>query len=262
MDIRIKPNFFNELNPIVVIFLYSLLFFLFKYFCIFLILFFSTPSANPSSTSSFGFYVSNFGYAVFSLVFLKNVIAGFSSSKSSNNKGFLIAILFVFLLGFADNMRVPQDMRFSPIVPNLQILISRLVTSPILETIVLCYIFKIVRTKFNDLISIILSSIVFGASHSMLNIKFWSPFIGALIMTYCYYKTKKLVYPIIIHFLHNFSTVFYPIVIARYSLRTSRMISSTLVLLMVLIIVVIWMKEKKRDALQIEKSWQQKLIEK
>ena len=254
MDIRIKSNFFNELNPITVIFLYSFLFFLFKYFGIFLILFFSTPSANPLSTGSFGFYVSNFGYAVFNLVFLKNVIGGFTSSKSSNNKAFLVSILSVFLIGFVDNMSVPQDMQFSPIIPNLQNLISTLVTSPILETIVLCYIFKILKTKFNGFISITLSSIVFGATHSMLNINFWSPFMGALIMTYCYYKTKNLVYPIIIHFLHNFSTVFYPIIIARYSLRTSRMISSTLVLLMVLIIIVIWMKESKRDAIQIEKS--------
>lgn len=89
----------------------------------------------------------------------------------------------------------------------LEIIIDFITTcifAPICEEIIFRFgLYEKLNKKFNVVISILLTSIVFSIIHFYELDGFIILLIISTIWNYAYYKTNNLVYPIILHFLHN-----------------------------------------------------------
>ena len=76
--------------------------------------------------------------------------------------------------------------------------------APIFEEIIFRFgLYKIINKKFNVLISILVTSIIFAVIHNY-NIDGFIILLGiSLIWHYSFYKTNNLIYPMLLHFFHN-----------------------------------------------------------
>lgn len=76
--------------------------------------------------------------------------------------------------------------------------------APIFEEIIFRFgLYKIINKKFNVLISILVTSIIFAVIHNY-NIDGFIILLGiSLMWHYSFYKTNNLIYPILLHFFHN-----------------------------------------------------------
>lgn len=82
--------------------------------------------------------------------------------------------------------------------------IVRCVVAPITEEIVFRFgLYELINRKMKSTLAIILSSLIFSILHGYLFIDTILLTILSVIWTYSYFKKKNLLYPIIMHFLHN-----------------------------------------------------------
>ena len=83
--------------------------------------------------------------------------------------------------------------------------ITTCVFAPIFEEIIFRFgVYKKINKKFNIIVSIILTSIIFAVLH-LYNVDGCIILIGiSLIWNYVFYKTDNLIYPVLLHFFHNF----------------------------------------------------------
>ncbi|MGN0993009.1 MAG: lysostaphin resistance A-like protein [Bacilli bacterium] len=82
--------------------------------------------------------------------------------------------------------------------------IVRCIIAPITEEIIFRFgLYEFINTKVRSAFAIVLSSFIFAILHGYLIFDtILLTFLG-VIWTYAYFKKKNLVYPIILHFLHN-----------------------------------------------------------
>ena len=83
-------------------------------------------------------------------------------------------------------------------------IISKCIVVPLAEEIIFRFgIYEIMNKKIGRIMAIILSSVFFSVIHSYLLYDTFILAILSIIWTYSYYKKQNLIYPIILHFLHN-----------------------------------------------------------
>lgn len=123
----------------------------------------------------------------------------------------ILVIYFPFDYLFITSFKI----NFSGNSFTLDKIIGELILSPITEELVFrAIILKGLLTKMKPWKAILISALLFGAPHfSPIN---QGAILGAIflgILTgWIYYKTKNIIYPIIMHFIHNltiFSTIYY-----------------------------------------------------
>lgn len=82
--------------------------------------------------------------------------------------------------------------------------ISTCVFAPIFEEIIIRFgLYEKLSKKMNFVFAIIISSIIFSILHLYNFHGFIILFVLSIVWNYSYYKTNNLIYPIILHFVHN-----------------------------------------------------------
>jgi len=86
--------------------------------------------------------------------------------------------------------------------------ISTCVFASIFEEIIIRFgLYEKLSKKMNFVFAIIISSIIFAFLHLYNYYGFIILFIISIVWNYSYYKTNNLIYPIILHFIHNIYTL-------------------------------------------------------
>ena len=93
--------------------------------------------------------------------------------------------------------------------------VARCIVAPITEEIMFRFgLYELMNRKMKSILAIILSSLIFSILHGYLIIDTILLTILSIIWTYSYFKKKNLLYPIILHFLHNcYALISYAILI-------------------------------------------------
>lgn len=82
--------------------------------------------------------------------------------------------------------------------------VSRCIVAPITEEIIFRFgLYELMNRKMKNILAIFLSAFIFSVLHGYLTIDTIILTILSIIWTYSYFKKKNLLYPIIMHFLHN-----------------------------------------------------------
>ena len=82
--------------------------------------------------------------------------------------------------------------------------VARCIVAPITEEIIFRFgLYELMNRKMKSILAIILSSLIFSILHGYLTIDTILLTVLSIIWTYSYFKKKNLLYPIILHFLHN-----------------------------------------------------------
>ena len=82
--------------------------------------------------------------------------------------------------------------------------VARCIVAPITEEIIFRFgLYELMNRKMKSILAIVLSSLIFSILHGYLFIDTILLAISSIIWTYPYFKKKNLLYPIILHFLHN-----------------------------------------------------------
>lgn len=97
------------------------------------------------------------------------------------------------------------DFSFETTLLNTTIFfLVRCIVAPVTEEIVFRFgLYEFMSTKMKPILAITLSSIIFAILHGYLAYDTMLLTFLSTIWTYSYFKKKNLLYPIIIHFLHN-----------------------------------------------------------
>lgn len=117
----------------------------------------------------------------------------------------VIEQLLIFL-----NFSITQTIEINSVFEIIFQIIIACIIAPIFEEIVFRFgLFEFINKKYNFIISIILTSIIFAFVHFYGIIGFIIPFMSSIFFTYSYYKKQNLLYPIIIHFMYNLYAISY-----------------------------------------------------
>lgn len=133
------------------------------------------------------------------------------SFKNINNK-FLFRMLFLsfFLRILIEQISLLINVNQAPVFGTtnwLEIIvefISTCVFASVFEEIIIRFgLYEKLSKKLNFGIAIIISSIIFAILHLYNFYGFIILFVISIVWNYSYYKTNNLIYPIILHFVHN-----------------------------------------------------------
>ncbi len=172
------------------------------------------------------FYFSRLFYIVIVILFGLAVINNLKSKDKIDIKECLnirrisVNILLKYMfLSFIIRILLEQLVTFIPISPtdiqipsNIFEIIAEIITTcifaPVFEEIMFRFgLYKKLNKKLNIFISILLTSIVFALIH-IYNIDGFIILLGiSLIWNYSFYKTNNLIYPILLHLIHNLYAV-------------------------------------------------------
>ena len=82
--------------------------------------------------------------------------------------------------------------------------VTRCIVAPITKEIIFRFgLYELMNRKMKSILAMVLSSLIFYILHGYLTIDTILLTILSIIWTYSYFKKKNLLYPIILHFLHN-----------------------------------------------------------
>lgn len=152
---------------------------------------------------------------------------------------FFIRIIFEQILIYLNISQTDLlfDITFSSVIVFF---IARCIIAPITEEIIFRFgLYEFMNTKIKGGLAIILSSFIFAILHGYLIFDTILLILLSFIWTYAYFKEKNLVYPIVLHFLHN-----------CYALVSYSSINNSYYVLFGIVSFIIWfvlvVKQKKR----------------
>lgn len=205
MEIKLKENTFNEMNPIITSLVITILIGLTISF-VYLINFFQVNLTN----SNHQIYANLLTFLIMFIILRKNIKLEKIEFKKRDLKTLSlgITILMLMITVIALSLKELNPVKISTPLVSLDYLtnlVILLVLAPLLETMILCYLSKNLKRQFSDFISLIVPVVCFIANHYS-TITFKSSItllIGGIIMVYLFIKTSNIYYPILIHFIWN-----------------------------------------------------------
>lgn len=161
------------------------------------------------------YYVSNLIYILFIVILAVSIVKKKRNKKIIDKKIDWLYFTKLTSLSFVLRIFVEQIIIYLPIEQatynlefSLLVLLVNFITTcviaPISEEIIFRYgIFNYINKKLSPIISIIITSIIFSIVHLYGVDGFIILLVISIIWNYGYYKTNNLIYPIMMHFVHN-----------------------------------------------------------
>lgn len=161
------------------------------------------------------YYVLNLIYILFIVILAVSIVKKKRNKKIIDKKidwlyftkltslSFVLRIFVEEIIIYLPIEQATYNLEFSLLVLLVNF-ITTCVIAPISEEIIFRYgIFNYINKKLSPIISIIITSIIFSIVHLYGVDGFIILLVISIIWNYCYYKTNNLIYPIMMHFVHN-----------------------------------------------------------
>lgn len=187
----------------------------------------------------------------------KKNIKAFSKSMFKIDFNLLLRIFFISLFFriiieqifyMFPNLLTTQE-EFDNMLKLITVFITTCFFAPVLEEIIFRFgLFNYIKSKTNFILSLIITSLIFSYIHLYNVDGFIVLLFISIIWTYIYNKTDNLIYPIILHFLHNI-----------YAFITNISISTNIYILICILCLLIYVflkikHQQKVDAKKLSKT--------